>query len=268
MVIISKDNRDLLIKNLNVLTTALKFNLSSAQIIVVEATELAPIRDEGIRYIRISLKEAGFSHKRNLGQGSCRSEHIIFIDDDVEITQSWYRAPAALFIKNKVISLSEFSTCNMIINKYVLDDVGGFDTRQKCGGEDTDLLIRIKEYFGKNRFRYNPNALVYHKPRNSIRKIIPWYIRGGKADAELFLNHFSHFKYLISSSILLKFIPLIFAGWPLKSFLILIAALFVWYSLQLTRHKFMFNYFDIYHFSKPKKVMTFFCFPLLSCWLI
>jgi GT2 family glycosyltransferase len=304
MVIISKDNRDLLIKNLSILTTVLKSNLSNAQIIVVEATELAPIRDEAIRYIRIPLKEAGFSHQRNIGQESCRSEHIIFIDDDVEITRSWFSeltrsmqedkdalgimgavfpsSPGIIgycegllghpggglrlhyFSKNKIIPLSEFSTCNTIIKKYVLDAVGGFDTRLKYGGEDTDLSIRIMEKFGKNRFRYDPNALVYHKPRNSIRKIMPWYIRRGKADAELFLSHSSHIKYLFSSSILLKIFPLVFAGWLLKSFLILIVAFFAWYALQLARYKFMFNYFYIYHFSKTKKVMTLFLFPLIK----
>lgn len=302
VVIISKNNRNDLN---NIISQLLEIkNTHNFEIIVVEATNCEDLKIDAIKYIKIPIEKAGFGYQRNIGVENSTGEFILFVDDDVILTENWYKnllstisqeknivgAVGSVFpykpsiigfcegvlghpgggfrvhyhSKNKILPLSQVATLNTIVKRSPMKDAGWFDPRNKYGGEDTDLSIRITNKFGKNKFRYNPEALVYHKARNRIDKIIPWYIRRGKADADLFLKHKTHLNYFLSSSILLKIFPLVLISMILKSFFLVIAAFFIWYFLQLFRYKFMFNYFKIYNFNKTKKVLTFFIFPSIK----
>lgn len=302
IVIISKNNR----KDLNnILSQLLEIqNRHNFEIVVVEAINQDDLECEVIKYIKIPVEEAGFGHQRNIGVENAAGELILFVDDDVIITEGWYskllsslsEEKNALAVmgsvfplnpslvgfcegvlghpgggfrlhdhsKNKIMALSQVATLNTVFKRSALEDAGSFDKNLKYGSEDTDLSIRITKKFGKNLFRYAPEALVYHKPRNRIDKIIPWYIRRGKADADLFLKHSTHLNYLISSSILLKIIPFLLLGLIFKNLFIIIGVFLLWYLFQLRRHRFMFSYFKIYNFTKTKEVLTFLAFPLIK----
>jgi len=302
IIIISKNNR----KDLNnILSQLLEIqNRHNFEIVVVEATNQDDLECQAIKYIKIPVEEAGFGHQRNIGVENSAGELILFVDDDVIISDGWYNKllsslseeknalavmgsvfplnpslvgfcegvlghPGGGFrlhnhSKNKIIVLSQVATLNTVFKRQALEDAGSFDKNLKYGSEDTDLSIRITKKFGRDLFRYSPQALVYHKPRNRIVKIIPWYIRRGKADADLFLKHSTHLNYLISSSILLKIIPFLLLGLIFKNLFIIIGVFLLWYLFQLRRHRFMFSYFKIYNFAKAQKALTFLTFPLIK----
>jgi len=301
IVIISKDRRERLKR---ILRQVEDEDLENSEIVVIEATQLNPMNDSKINYKKIPLSEAGFSYQRNLGVKEARGDYIVFIDDDVEITSSWFKnliriikekkdvfavmgavfpkSPGIIgfcegvmghpgggfkfhyFSKGKIIPLNHFSTCNLAVKKSAIENLGGFNEGFTFGGGDTDLSIRITNKFGRDKFRYNPDALVYHHPRGSIKKIIPWYLGRGKAEADLFLNHSVHTKYFFSTSILLKIIPVFLIGLLFKNFYILMFTFLIWYLLQLFRNKFMFKYFKIYDFSRTKRLLTLFIFPFIK----
>lgn len=302
VVIISKNNRGYLN---NVLHQLFKIrNKHACEIVVVEATDEDDLALDGIKYIKIPPEKAGFGYQRNLGVKNSSGEIILFVDDDVRVTEGWYEkllAPlseekniagvmGAVFpykpsligfcegvlghpgggvrlhhhTRNKIHPLSQVATLNTAIKKSYIEAVGMFDENQKYGSEDTDLTIRITKRFGHNQFRYNPDAHVYHIPRNRIDRIIPWYIRRGKADADLFLKHTTHLKYVLSTSILLKIVPFVVLSLVLGNLFIILIPFFLWYFLQLYRYRFMFHYFKYYDFGLLKRVLTFLIFPLIK----
>ncbi len=167
------------------------------------------------------------------------------------------------FSKGKVISISQVTGCNMILKKSVIEEAGYFDFRNFHGGEDTDLGIRITKKFGVNQFRYIPNALLWHYSKTNFFDMCRWYLRRGIADAELFLKHTVHIKYLISTSVILKILPVMVLSF-IFNWMILPGAFFIWYFLQISRTRFMFSYFYPYNFSSTKKIITFLLFPFIK----
>ncbi|MCR4337989.1 MAG: glycosyltransferase [Candidatus Omnitrophica bacterium] len=301
IVIISKDRRDLLLKCLHKLV-AIKDHPEI--IVVEAADSLPPITLQGVTYIQIPAAQSGYAYQRNLAIQHARGEYIVFADDDIDITPEWYGRltapvdedpkiagvmggvfpdqptiigfcegvlghPGGGFrmhhqAKGRLYPLDQVATCNTIIKKSVIEAVGGFDLRNHHGSEDSDLCIRVTKQYGLRQFRYVPDALVYHKPRNAFKKIIPWYIRRGKADMELFLKHSTHLKYVLQTSILMKVLILLAFAWIFKSAWILPAGLALWYGMQLFRSVFMFNYFSYYHFSSIQRILIFFIFPAIK----
>lgn len=83
--------------------------------------------------------------------------------------------------KDKIIKVKRISTCNSLFQKKVLMAVDLFDERLKYGTEDSDLSRKIV----KNSYSltYNPNAIVYHRPRESFTSIFKWFLMRGIADA-------------------------------------------------------------------------------------
>ena len=259
---------------------------------------------EGIDYVAIPADQGGFSKQRNLSIEQSTGDYIIFVDDDCEITADWYERiiepietnpdvigvlgavyplkpsmigfcegvlghPSGGFkiharSKGQYVPLSQVSTCNSIMKKEAIDSVGGFDLLNVFGSEDTDLVIRITDKYGPNRFRYTPHALVFHQPRNVLNKFMPWYIRRGKSDAALFLKHTTHLDYLLKTSISVKILPVILLSVFLQQYWIMPVVFMLWYALQLRRNAFMWNYFDVYGFPLWKRWMTYLSFPFLK----
>ena len=89
IVIITKNNRQRLIRLLELINKNLK-GYSDYEVIVVEATDDLTTFKDNILHIKIPLKDAGFSYQRNIGVERASGEFIIFIDDDIEITSEWF----------------------------------------------------------------------------------------------------------------------------------------------------------------------------------
>ncbi len=276
-----------------------------AEIIVVDASDIEFEFDKKneIKYIKIEPKDKGFSNQRNIGIKSASNDYVIFIDDDVEITQNWFDNLVGEFekykdevfglmgavfpkqnkilsfvcgvlghpgggfrlhnfSKNKVIYLSQVSTCNTVFNKKLIEEVGMFDVNNKFGSEDSELCLRITRKYGNNKFVYTPYAIVWHYSPNTISKFIKWYIRRGISDMDIYLSHSVHLSYIIKTSVILKILPvLVLAVFNVR---ILYISFIIYYLWQLFKHKFMFKYFSYYKFGFLDKLLTFFIFPILK----
>ncbi|MDD5156288.1 MAG: glycosyltransferase [Candidatus Omnitrophica bacterium] len=61
------------------------------------------------------------------------------------------------------IQIEDYPTCNLLVRKSILDQVGGFNTNF-WPGEDTKLCLDITKGLGK-KIIYDPQVLVYHHRR-------------------------------------------------------------------------------------------------------
>ena len=73
------------------------------------------------------------------------------------------------------------STCNCVYRRRALERVGGFPEEPifHPGGEDAMLAERITHL---GPCVYVPDAIVYHRPRGSLRSIFRWFVRRGTSD--------------------------------------------------------------------------------------
>jgi GT2 family glycosyltransferase len=301
-VIISKDRREWLKK---VVEQVKGLRLPDSEVIVVEVVD-APQAwpDDSIRYVPVRMSEAGFSKQRNRGVSEAQGEYIIFVDDDVEVSEDWLKellkpieissdvfgVMGAVFplkpncigfcegvlghpgggfklhhrAQGEMLKLNQVATCNTVIHRQTILDAGGFDERNRFGSEDTDLSIRIHKLRGEHPFRFAAKAIVYHQPRNAFNKLIPWYIRRGKADADLFLKHTTHLPYLVRTSFLLKIIIIILIAALVSLPSLVWGALIIWYLLQLNRTVFMWNYFQYYAFTPIQQLLTYVTYPWIK----
>ncbi|MCX7716613.1 MAG: glycosyltransferase [Endomicrobia bacterium] len=277
-----------------------------AEVVVVDATDDEQcLQQEKIKYIKIPLKQKGFSNQRNIGITNSLGDYIIFVDDDIEITESWFKtlteefekkekeyfgAMGAVFpkkenanfisfsigvlghpgggfrlhsySKGKIIELSQVATCNTIFKKDILINIGMFNLENKYGSEDSDLCLRLIEKYGKNKFLYIPDALVWHDTHRNIFDVIKWYIRRGMADIDLVFVSKLHLKYIIATSIILKLFLAFIVSLFFKPAIFIFLSL--WYLIQLKKHSFMWKYFNIYQFSWLYRWFTFLIFPLVK----
>jgi len=104
---------------------------------------------------------------------------------------------------NKVIELSRkpgvlhsgcFYTANASFRKEALMKVGNFDESFFSGG-DIDICYRILNKGGKLIF--DPDAKVYHIPRDNILSLIRQFFKYGLATAQLVKKHFHNKRYIL-----------------------------------------------------------------------
>ena len=148
--------------------------------------------------------------KRNLAVEISKGEIIAFIDDDAYPEKNWLEKALEDFkdkkivaiggpsiiphhatffqrVSNKVYELSsgktgirygehkkreeieDWPTCNFFVRKKDFERVGGFNTKY-FGGEDTQVCYSLLKT-GKKMI-YNPEMIVYHHPRKSLKNHI------------------------------------------------------------------------------------------------
>ncbi|HOJ86262.1 MAG: glycosyltransferase family 2 protein [Elusimicrobiales bacterium] len=301
IIIITKDNREKLLRALESINKNLK-TFKDFEIIVVEAGENLTDLAYTVKHIKLSLKDAGFSNQRNIGVNTALGEWVIFIDDDVEITDKWFfeitkklpqdkfGAMGAVFpkeganlisfslgvlghpgggfrldnySKGEDMSLSQVATCNTVFRKDIIKDVGMFNIKNKFGSEDSDLCLRIIKKYGENRFLFLPKALVWHDTHKNIYKALRWYIRRGRADIDLIFIEKLHIDYVLKTSILIKFFVLLIIGF-FGGFKFFAVGFLVWYFYQIYKYFFMVKYFKFYDFGFIYRLGIIILFPLIK----
>src|SRR5438105_4957366 len=73
--------------------------------------------------------------------------------------------------------------CNMAFRKRTLEEVGGFEMEFRIAGDDVDLCWRLLA--AGHRLGFNAAALVWHKPRSSLRAYWRQQREYGRAEAML-----------------------------------------------------------------------------------
>ena len=140
----------------------------------------------------------GPAANRNNGAKHTKGEWIVFTDDDCIPDRNWIREITRTIKKKRKIvgiegaihplyrtnqSLDEcpvnfsganFWSANIIINKRIFDEIGGFDENYKYAAyEDMDIYYRLRE---KGEVPFIKEIIVYHPPRiatiySSVKKM-------------------------------------------------------------------------------------------------
>ncbi|NCC52207.1 MAG: glycosyltransferase [Spartobacteria bacterium] len=203
------------------------------EIVVVEETDTPrPIEGDGVAYHTIPLEHRGIGYIRNVAIGHATHALIVFTDDDCLVASTWLTELIRPFLdhpdtgavagavkvppcgpvgqcenilgfpgggmkyvhraRGRVIPLPTFSTCNGAINRRVTGPVS-FESGCRMGGEDELLSRRISS---AHPVLYTPDAVVYHQPRDNIRRVFQWFVRRGLARIEI-LPHVEHARRTI-----------------------------------------------------------------------
>lgn len=179
-------------------------------------------------------RRKGISHAKNIAIKKSRGEIIVSTDDDCLFEKTWLKKLLVPFndprvgavggpdkaIKNentlaKSIDFA-FSSfigsggihgrflkvklghvyppgCNMAFRREVVKKIGFFD-ENLAPGEDTDYNHRIET--AGYKLAHVPSAFVWHRPRNSIKRFVPYIYKRGKARVEI-IRRYPQYKELI-----------------------------------------------------------------------
>src|SRR5438105_4285255 len=167
----------------------------------------------------ISMENCGLSVARNVGMQAATGEIVAYLDDDARPDPDWLRYLAAAFERadyagvggpnvppsaSSVVAncfadapgtpthvlisdrdAEHIPGCNMAFRKRALEDVGGFDSQFRIAGDDVDICWRLLEV--GHALGFSPAAVVWHRPRRSIRAY--WRQQRNYGRAEAMLEH-------------------------------------------------------------------------------
>jgi len=281
VLICTKDRRDDVARALASLRAA-GVEREGVEIVVVEETA-RPQPITGVRYVPLPPEGRGFAHVRNRAVDAAKGSLLVFVDDDCEVERGWLDAllapmadPAvagtagAVLVRDcnavgyaenilgfpggglrylaaadgRVVPTAFLSTCNCVYRRVAIESVGGFSPLASLGGEDSLLAERISARWP---CRYAPTAIVYHKARQRLAAIFPWFVRRGRAELRILpgkarpgavvlaLVRSSSLLRVLAFAVVLAWLP-----WPVA--VTLPIALGLYYARLLWRYAFAWRY--------------------------
>ncbi|KKR11054.1 MAG: Glycosyl transferase family 2 [Microgenomates group bacterium GW2011_GWA2_39_19] len=179
-------------------------------------------------------KRKGISHAKNIAINKSRGEVIVSTDDDCLFEKAWLKklieplndpkigavgGPDRAIRNENVLAKSidfAFSSfigsggihgrfikiklgnayppgCNMAFKRDVVKKIGLFD-ETLAPGEDTDFNHRIEK--AGYKLDYVSDAFVWHRPRNSIKRFVPYIFKRGRARVEI-IRRYPQYRELI-----------------------------------------------------------------------
>jgi len=303
IVIITADKHNIL---KNCLDRLFEYEIDKkAEIIVVDASQNHFVYDKinKIKYIKIAPEEKGFSNQRNIGVKNASGEFVIFIDDDVEITEDWFKkltkefenckdrtfgAMGALFPKqNNITSFicgvlghpgGGFKLHNFSKNRIIpLSQVATCNTVFNKQIIEEVGMFDVNNKFGSEDSelclriirKYGYNKFVY------IPMAVAFHYSPDKFHkfvkwyvrrgmADIDL-YLRHSTHL-SYVVKTSIVLRIFPFLILGIFnkKILLFSFVLYYLWQLFKHRFMCKYFSYYNFKFYEKLCSFFVFPIFK----
>lgn len=295
IIVISKDRHNLLVETLKSLKS-LDYPKDRYEIVVIEEGDF-PMPIEEVKYIFLPRKDLGVGYARNKGVENASGDIIVFTDDDVIVDKNWLKEIVRLFSdssvygvsgltlakastafhyaqeilgvpgggikflylsKGKVCKAFGMSGCNMAFRKVVFDEFKfNEESFERLGGEDWLLSQKVNS---KYKCLFNPDAVVYHKPRKNIYELIKTYYRRKICDYLVHLDYYhkSHlrsvFPNLFHSMILrIIFVLLVFIVLNYKWLIYLIVFYYLFVLLSI---------YKMYALIRNKK--SFFIYPLVK----
>jgi cellulose synthase/poly-beta-1,6-N-acetylglucosamine synthase-like glycosyltransferase len=270
VVVVTKGNRRLVERAVeSILKTDYPSRLR--QIVVLEETDdPQPLQGEGVSYHAIPLRHLGVGYARNEALRFATHDIVAFTDDDCVVERSWLHEIVRPFEDSPEVAATAgsvrvpecgpvgqcenvlgfpgggvkyvhasggntvlhptFSTCNCAIRRSSLSEQPRFDQGFLSSGEDELLSRRIS---ARHLLLYNPLAVVYHEPRDSVGGIFRWFVRRGQARVEMvrhvddrarYLAHVAYVSPFLRLSLLIFFCLLV--GFPVFPVVLLVAAVY------------------------------------------
>ena len=232
LIIPSRNRPELLLKTVE---SILQGDDLPREIIIIDQSDtphpvlatLTTNRSCEIRYLWTKL--VGVSRARNAGIAAAQSDILVFTDDDVTVTSTWFgslvrslinagpraivtgrvlpstaEAPGKFAPSTKVdekpavyvgrVGKDVLYTGNLAMFRSAIDEVGNFDTRLGAGtlfynAEDNDLGFRLLE--AGYRIIYVPEAMLYHHAWRSERDYLPLRWSYGRGQGAYYAKHLS-----------------------------------------------------------------------------
>ncbi|NPA75577.1 MAG: glycosyltransferase [Euryarchaeota archaeon] len=187
------------------------------EIIVVDAHSTDRTREIVKEYAEkhdfVHLYEKGGSRGvgRNYGVEKAEGEYVAFTDGDDLVNPFWLKAIRDSFSKGHDVVAGKtiyigygpwekmervelfykgmdvtYPSCNLAYRRSLFMEIGGFDT-WFVTAEDIDLNIRAVEHGAK--FVHNPEAIVYHRTRDSVYSFAKQAFWNGYGRKQLTLKH-------------------------------------------------------------------------------
>lgn len=284
VVIISKNNHVFLDKVVDSINNEVDYPPDKVQLVVLEETDTPVQPVSPAEYHTIPMRHRGFGYARNTALFYARHSIIVFTDDDCLVHQNWLRELVAPLMRSEEVAavsgavfvppcgvvgkceniigfpgggmkyyhqsegkLKEhptFSTCNCAVRRSVIDAAGGFDESMKFGGEDERISRHIAK---KGKIVYNPDAIVYHTPRDSLKGVFNWFVRRGYADVHhAMVDNKSSYSIpsFLKNAVALRFaVLLIIASVSRLGGVLMLPAVAVYYLLLLRKFSWSFTYY-------------------------
>jgi glycosyltransferase involved in cell wall biosynthesis len=212
VVICSKGRHDLLLQAVESVRQS-SYPRDRFEIVVVEeAAEPRPV--DGVVYVHLPLKNLGLGYCHNRGVAAAQGEIIAFTDDDVVADREWLEALVSSFddpnvhgaaglvrtlrgsalgeteeilglpggglrafarSRGAVVPTKNLSTCNLAYRRSVFNEFSFLETSfGKFGGDDWFLGKQVSEKYATV---FNPRALVFHRPKATIARLVHTYYR-------------------------------------------------------------------------------------------
>ncbi len=199
------------------------------ELILVSDSEIILQNQPTFKYKLLVCSELP-SKKRNLAASICKGNYLSFIDDDAYPDDSWLLNASELINKKKYLcfggpgllpkgsnffeksvqcyfenklfnsfserysiekpmSVNEWPTMNFFIDKNIFLEIGKFN-ENFWPGEDSDLCIRLK--LSNIDIYYDPNIIVFHRPRANLIKLSRQIFRYGLHRAYLIKKNINY----------------------------------------------------------------------------
>ena len=255
VIVISKDRHHLLQEAVESLKN-MDYPKEWYEIVIIEEGDV-PLPIPETKYFFIQRKNLGLGYARNLGVNHSKGDIILFTDDDCVVDKDWAKlmvqtiinenvggvAGSTLSRKSNVVGICEEimgfpggglkrflkSKGKVVLTKYLSGCNCGYDRKVfkeikfeekgygALGADDYMMGIQVSDKFG---CCYNPDAIVWHKPRGNLLDIIKWFERRKINDflvKEKFAGLKSFYTFikewrLIVSFRIMALIILVFAG--------------------------------------------------------
>ncbi|MCD6477938.1 MAG: glycosyltransferase [Candidatus Aenigmarchaeota archaeon] len=186
------------------------------EIIIVDAGSTDKTRDivkrrkEKDERIELYVKRGTRGESRNYGVEKSSSDFVAFTDGDCIVDEKWSKSLLKnsneyKIIAGKVMNIGNspwknvshirtvfdgnelnYGTCNLMYEKELFNSLGGFD-RRFITGEDIDLNFRAVK--NGQKILYEPEAIVYSKPRDDILKFLKQSFYYGYGRKQFSIKH-------------------------------------------------------------------------------
>ena len=197
----------------------LELDYPDYEVIVVNdgSTDATASIAAGYPFRLIDTPNQGLSCARNTGLRAAGGEIVAYIDDDARPDPHWLLYLANTFVEGGWAAVGgpnltppddtpladcvgnapggpihvllsdrhaeHIPGCNMAFRAAALRELGGFDPRFRCAGDDVDVCWRLHER--GLQIGFSPAAIVWHHPRGSVRGFLRQQSGYGKAEALL-----------------------------------------------------------------------------------
>ena len=220
IVIPTKNRRESMLNTVDSVLSLISEDGNIEIIVIEETDDPKHVTSKKVKYIAIPERSLGFGHIRDFALKNASGSIIVFIDDDIIPSEHWIETLIEPFADKSVgavggpifpdlsdintvgkcISFLGFpagglkryleadgrnyetnliSTGNCAFRADLAKEVGGFDRLLRWGGEDQEFFSRMSS---RSKTIFVPQAIVFHKQRDSLKKVFSWFIRRGKAD--------------------------------------------------------------------------------------